>query len=47
MTQQKKEQVLSGIEDKIVTITRASSGVASPTALLLGSWGAKVVPGAR
>lgn len=38
---------LSGIEDKVVAITGASSGIGEATALLLAERGAKVVLGAR
>jgi NADP-dependent 3-hydroxy acid dehydrogenase YdfG len=38
---------MSGIEDKVVTITGASSGIGEATALLLAERGAKVVLGAR
>src|SRR5580692_1538162 len=37
----------SGIEDKVVAITGASSGIGEATALLLAERGAKVVLGAR
>jgi NADP-dependent 3-hydroxy acid dehydrogenase YdfG len=37
----------SGIEDKVVVITGASSGIGEATALLLAKRGAKVVLGAR
>lgn len=37
----------SGIQDKVVVITGASSGIGEATALLLGKCGAKVVLGAR
>ena len=47
MTQNKKAKVLSGIEDKVVVITGASSGIGEATALLLAQRGAKVVLGAR
>ena len=47
MTQNKKENGLSGIEGKVVVITGASSGIGEATALLLGSREAKVVLGAR
>ena len=47
MTQNKKENTLSGIEDKVVVITGASSGIGEATALLLAERGAKVVLGAR
>jgi NADP-dependent 3-hydroxy acid dehydrogenase YdfG len=42
-----KEKFMSGIKDKVVTITGASSGIGEPTALLLAERGAKVVLGAR
>jgi NADP-dependent 3-hydroxy acid dehydrogenase YdfG len=38
---------MSGIEDKVVVITGASSGIGEATALLLAVRGAKVVLGAR
>ncbi len=38
---------MSGIADKVVAITGASSGIGEATALLLASRGAKVVVGAR
>lgn len=47
MTQNKKENFPSGIEDKVVVITGASSGIGEATALLLAERGAKVVLGAR
>jgi NADP-dependent 3-hydroxy acid dehydrogenase YdfG len=47
MTQHRSENILSGIEDKVVAITGASSGIGEATAHLLGSRGAKVVLGAR
>ena len=47
MTQNKKENSPSGIEDKVVVITGASSGIGEATALLLAERGAKVVLGAR
>jgi NADP-dependent 3-hydroxy acid dehydrogenase YdfG len=47
MTQNSKENFLSGIEDKVVAITGASSGIGEATALLLAERGAKVVLGAR
>ena len=42
-----KENVMSGIEGKVVAITGASSGIGEATALLLAERGAKVVLGAR
>lgn len=47
MREYKKETILSGIENKVVAITGASSGIGEATALLLGSRGAKVILGAR
>jgi NADP-dependent 3-hydroxy acid dehydrogenase YdfG len=38
---------MSGIEDKVIVITGASSGIGEATALLLAERGAKVVPGAH
>jgi NADP-dependent 3-hydroxy acid dehydrogenase YdfG len=38
---------MSGVEDKVVAITGASSGIGEATALLLGGRGAKLVLGAR
>jgi NADP-dependent 3-hydroxy acid dehydrogenase YdfG len=38
---------MSGIQDKVVVITGASSGVGEATALLLAERGAKVVLAAR
>jgi NADP-dependent 3-hydroxy acid dehydrogenase YdfG len=38
---------MSGIEDKVVVITGASSGIGEATALLLAERGGKVVLGAR
>src|ERR1700675_3922334 len=38
---------MSGIKDKVVAITGASSGIGEATALLLAERGAKVVLGAR
>jgi NADP-dependent 3-hydroxy acid dehydrogenase YdfG len=40
-------QNTSGIKDKVVVITGASSGIGEATALLLAERGAKVVLGAR
>src|SRR2546425_11552319 len=42
-----KENEMSGIKDKVVAITGASSGIGEATALLLAERGAKVVLGAR
>jgi NADP-dependent 3-hydroxy acid dehydrogenase YdfG len=42
-----KRKLMSGIEDKVVVITGASSGIGEATALLLAERGAKVVLGAR
>src|SRR6059036_1016491 len=42
-----KENKMSGIKDKVVAITGASSGIGEATALLLAERGAKVVLGAR
>src|SRR5882762_1208891 len=44
---EKNMQNLSGIEDKVVVITGASSGIGEATALLLAERGEKVVLGAR
>jgi len=43
----KNMQSSSGIKDKVVVITGASSGIGEATALLLAERGAKVVLGAR
>ena len=47
MTQNNRENSLSGIKDKVIAITGASSGIGEATALLLAERGAKVVLGAR
>ena len=47
LTQNNKENLLSGIKGKVVVITGASSGIGEATALLLAERGAKVVLGAR
>ena len=38
---------MSGIKNKVIVITGASSGIGEATALLLAERGAKVVPGSR
>ncbi len=47
MAQQMNENVLSGIENKVVAITGASSGIGEATSLLLAQRGAGVILGAR
>src|SRR6266446_2131646 len=47
MAESAKENAMSGIKDKVVVITGASSGIGEATALLLAERGAKVVLGAR
>jgi NADP-dependent 3-hydroxy acid dehydrogenase YdfG len=42
-----EENFLTGIKDKVIAITGASSGIGEATALLLAERGAKVVLGAR
>jgi NADP-dependent 3-hydroxy acid dehydrogenase YdfG len=42
-----KDNFMSGIKDKVIVITGASSGIGEATALLLAERGAKVVLGAR
>ena len=42
-----KEKIMSGIKNKVIVITGASSGIGEATALLLAERGAKVVPGSR
>src|SRR4029077_21056907 len=42
-----KGTLMLGIEDKVIVITGASSGIGEATALLLAERGAKVVLGAR
>ena len=42
-----KENIMSGIKDKVVVITGASSGIGEATALLLAERDAKLVLGAR
>jgi NADP-dependent 3-hydroxy acid dehydrogenase YdfG len=46
-SEQLKENEMSGIKNKVVAITGASSGIGEATALLLAERGAKVVLGAR
>jgi len=46
-SQAEKGNFMSGIENKVVAITGASSGIGEATALLLSEHGAKVVLGAR
>jgi len=43
----RKARIVSGIKDKVIAITGASSGIGEATALLLADRGARVVLGAR
>jgi NADP-dependent 3-hydroxy acid dehydrogenase YdfG len=47
MSEHEKENLMSGIEGKVVVITGASGGIGEATALLLAEHGAKLVLGAR
>src|ERR1700722_11500611 len=47
MAESGKENIMSGIKEKVVAITGASSGIGEATALLLAERGAKMVLGAR
>jgi NADP-dependent 3-hydroxy acid dehydrogenase YdfG len=47
VAESRKENIMSGIKEKVVVITGASSGIGEATALLLAERGAKVVLGAR
>jgi NADP-dependent 3-hydroxy acid dehydrogenase YdfG len=47
MAESAKENIMSGIKDKVVAITGASSGIGEATALLLAERGAKLAIGAR
>jgi NADP-dependent 3-hydroxy acid dehydrogenase YdfG len=47
MAESVKENIMSGIKDKVVAITGASRGIGEATALLLAERGAKLAIGAR
>jgi NADP-dependent 3-hydroxy acid dehydrogenase YdfG len=47
MAESAKENIMSGIKDKVVAITGASSGIGEATALFLAERGAKLAIGAR